>query len=150
MGTFLFLASATMCSSYSVHTSASTINTTTSARLKTEVVFLYLFSARGVLSSIPPVSRKTTGPIGKSSMVFSTTSVVVPAIGDVMATSCPATRFRKLDFPTFALPDNAICNLFPLGVLFISSTSCTPTMSAYKEKELHQQGHAQACYSKTL
>ena len=41
-------------------------------------------------------------------MGFSTTSVVVPGIGETMATSWPAIMFRKLDLPTLVLPNNAI------------------------------------------
>ena len=37
------------------------------------------------VSSIPAVSRKTTGPMGRSSMGFSTTSVVVPGTRETMA-----------------------------------------------------------------
>jgi hypothetical protein len=52
-------------------------------------------------------------------MDFSTTSVVVPATGEVMATSWPATRLRKLDFPTFVRPKRPIWRRKDLGVLFI-------------------------------
>ena len=67
-----------------------------------------LFSMRAAdsadTSSMPAVSRKTTGPMGKSSIVFSTTSVVVPGSAEVMATSCPASMFRNEDLPTFMRP----------------------------------------------
>ena len=72
-----------------------------------------------VLSSKPAVSKKFTGPIGKSSIDFSTTSVVVPAMSETIETSCPVILFNRVDFPTFVLPKNAICNLIDFNVFII-------------------------------
>lgn len=72
------------------------------------------------MSSKPAVSRNTTGPMGSSSIVFSTTSVVVPGIGEVMATSCPAIMFNTLDFPTFVRPNIPIWSRKPFGVFCIA------------------------------
>ena len=71
-------------------------------------------------SSRPAVSRKTTGPTGRSSMDFSTVSVVVPGTGEVRATSCPASMLSTLDFPTLVRPKIAICSRKDLGVVFIN------------------------------
>ena len=118
-GSFRRPASSSTRSSNAVQRSGSAISTTTSARSNTAAVRCSRFSESSDTSSTPAVSRKTTGPIGSSSIGFSTTSVVVPGTGEVMATSCPATRLRKLDFPTFVRPKRPICNRRDLGVVFI-------------------------------
>ena len=92
---------------------------TMSARASACAVRARRASPRMVASSHPPVSSQSTGPKGRSSMAFSTTSVVVPAMGETMATSCPAMRLRRVDFPTLALPARAMVRRLALGVAFI-------------------------------
>ena len=57
---------------------ASTTSTAQSARLRICFVFFTRSSPRAPSSSKPGVSMMTTGPMGSSSMDFSTGSVVVP------------------------------------------------------------------------
>ena len=59
-------------------------------------------------SSIPGVSMITTGPIGSSSMVFFTGSVVGPFTSETMESSWPVTALTTLDFPAFLTPKNAM------------------------------------------
>jgi len=54
------------------------------------------------------VSIKSAGPKGKISMDFRTGSVVVPKISEVRDNFCPAMALKKLDFPAFLLPKNAM------------------------------------------
>jgi len=48
---------------------------------------------------------KSTGPIGSSSIGFSTGSVVVPASGDTIETCCAVSALSKLDLPTLRRPN---------------------------------------------
>jgi len=61
--------------------------TKTSALENAAVVRLIRLSESSVASSTPAVSRNTTGPIAPSSIGFSTTSAVVPGIGETIDTS---------------------------------------------------------------
>jgi hypothetical protein len=47
---------------------------------------------------------KRTGPSGRSSIGFSTGSVVVPGVAETIETSCRVSAFRRLDLPTFRRP----------------------------------------------
>ena len=107
-------------SSCSVQTSGSVISTATSTRRSAASIFSRRFAPSAESSSTPPVSVKTTGPMGSNSIVFSTGSVVVPACGDVMATSWPATRLRNVDFPTLVRPKRPMWIRIDLGVLSIT------------------------------
>ena len=71
------------------------------------------------MSSIPAVSINKTGPNGKSSIGFSTGSVVVPAISETIETSWLVSAFNILDFPVFRFPKIPICNRNDLGDLIL-------------------------------
>ena len=58
------------------------------------------------LSSRPGVSMSTTGPMGSSSIAFSTVSVVVPRMSETTDTCCPVTALIRLDLPALRLPKN--------------------------------------------
>ena len=60
-------------------------------------------------SSIPGVSIITTGPRGRSSIVFLTGSVVVPATSETIDRSCEVKRFTRLDLPALRRPKKAMC-----------------------------------------
>ena len=66
-------------------------------------------------SSRPAVSRKTTGPSGAISSVFSTGSVVVPGVSETMDTGCPARALSNEDLPALRRPKSAMCRRRPLG-----------------------------------
>ena len=72
-----------------------------------------------LLSSSPGVSVITTGPNGKSSIVFFTGSVVVPLISETIAIFCEVIAFIRLDFPALQQPNITILALSPTGVVFI-------------------------------
>ena len=103
-GIFFFFKMSDNSSSNFVHIPASQIITAISALSNIFLDLSIRCADKVETSSNPAVSRKFTGPIGRSSIDFSTTSVVVPGTAEVIATSCPAIIFRKLDFPTFVLP----------------------------------------------
>ena len=88
-------------------------------------VFCSIFSARSTRiepsspsSSMPGVSMMTTGPIGSSSIVFRTGSVVVPFISETSARFCPVTAFTRLDFPALRNPKKPICTRSAAGLSF--------------------------------
>ena len=71
-------------------------------------------------SSMPAVSMKSTGPIGRSSIGFSTGSVVVPATSETIETFCRVSAFSSDDLPTFRRPKMPMCSRKLLGVPRIS------------------------------
>ena len=113
---------------FSKNSSSSSLNllpaSTTKSIRSALSIYSRLFSTlkfpRLLLSSSPGVSTSTTGPKGKSSILFFTGSVVVPLISDTIAMSCEVIAFIKLDFPTLQRPKRQIVALSPIGVLFIS------------------------------
>ncbi len=80
------------------------------------------FSPRSPVSSIPAVSMNRTGPTGRSSMGFSTGSVVVPALAETMETSCLVRALRIEDLPAFRLPKMPMCSLIPLGDFIMTAS----------------------------
>jgi hypothetical protein len=80
-GMFFSRADSAIPSSYSVHTPASRTRTATSAVASADLVRETRSEPISVESSMPAVSRRVIGPRGRSSIDFSTTSVVVPATG---------------------------------------------------------------------
>ena len=89
-----------------------------SVRSNTCRVFCTRFSPRAPTSSMPAVSMNSTGPIGSSSIGFSTGSVVVPAISETIETSCRVIAFSSDDLPALRRPNRPMCRRRPLGVLF--------------------------------
>ena len=73
-------------------------------------------SCSGVLSFHPGVSMIVHGPIPLISMFLYTVSVVVPCMGDVMATCCPSKQFISDDFPALVAPNIPMCSLSDRGV----------------------------------
>ena len=105
-----------MPSSNSPHAPAATTSTPTSVRSKTCRVRSTRISPRAPTSSIPAVSMNSTGPIGSSSIGFSTGSVVVPATSETIDTSCRVRAFSSDDLPTLRRPNRPMCRRNPLGV----------------------------------
>ena len=58
----------------------------------------------------------TTGPIGRSSIVFVTGSVVVPFTSDTTDICWFVTAFTTLDLPALRLPKNPMCTRSETGV----------------------------------
>ena len=70
-------------------------------------------------SSSPAVSMKSTGPIGSSSIGFSTGSVVVPATGETIDTCCRVRALSSDDLPTLRRPKRPMCSRRPFGARLI-------------------------------
>ena len=128
-------AAASIFSSGTPQTPAPVTSSSTSARLNARSLRSTRRPPRAVSSSTPAVSRKSTGPSGRSSIGFSTTSVVVPGTGEVIATSWPAIRFRKLDLPELVRPATAICKRMERGALSISKLSSDWAVSSKKDRK---------------
>ena len=60
----------------------------------------------------------TTGPMGSSSMDFSTGSVVVPFTSETTESSWPVTALTTLDLPAFLRPKKPMCTRSAEGVSF--------------------------------
>ena len=69
------------------------------------IVLFILSLPTSFLSPSPAVSINKTGPIDINSIALNTGSVVVPAIFDTIAISCPQILFIKDDLPAFVLPN---------------------------------------------
>ena len=73
-------------------------------------------------SSSPAVSRKTTGPRGAISSVFSTGSAVLPGVGETMATSWPTSALSREDLPALRRPNRPMCRRRALGLSFMPNS----------------------------
>ena len=98
-----------MLFSIEVSSFLSVIRTAISHRLRIFCVFSIRNAPSCDVSSSPAVSRNVTGPIGKSSIDFSTTSVVVPAVSETIDIAWFVILFRNEDFPTLVLPKSPMC-----------------------------------------
>ena len=111
-------ASKSVCASVSP-SDASTTTTAKSHLFITCMAFRTRWAPSAPMSSRPGVSIITTGPSGSNSIALETGSVVVPAMSETMARSCPVIALMRLDFPALRLPKMPICTRSALGAVFM-------------------------------